>query len=187
MRSLLHIAFAAFLLLAHPAPLVAAEAFSAAQSAELDRLFTDLRAAPDEPAARALADRIWRIWTAPEDQELAARVDGIIKGGGFAGPAAQLPEIDALVADYPDYSEGYNLRATAAFLRGDYESALRDVEETLRREPRHFGALAGRALILHTQGKYDEAREAIRQGLKIHPFLPERGLFPELGPPPISI
>lgn len=50
---------------------------------------------------------------------------------------------------------------------------------------RHFGARAGKALILHNQGKRDEALAPIRAGPDIHPFLPERSHFPELVPPPI--
>ncbi|QQR39498.1 tetratricopeptide repeat protein [Devosia rhizoryzae] len=174
----------AVLFAAVPATTVFAQ-LSAQQSAELDTLFASLHGATDEAQARAIGDQIWQLWTHPDDAELAARVDAIIKGGGFAGPVAQLPQIDELVADYPGYAEAYNLRATANFLRGDYESALRDVEKTLELEPRHFGALAGRALIFHTQGKYEEAKAALLEGLEIHPFLPERSLFPELGPPPI--
>ena len=48
----------------------------------------------------------------------------------------------------PDYAEGWNKRATAYYLRGEYSASLRDVRETLRREPRHFGALSGWAAML---------------------------------------
>jgi tetratricopeptide (TPR) repeat protein len=187
MRTLLPQVIAALMLVAVPAAPVFAQnsGVSAAQSAELDDLFAQLSASTSEDEARALADQIWRIWTQPDDPDLAARVDEIFAASGFAGPASQLPLIDELVADYPDYSEAWNLRATAHFMRGDYEKSLADIEETLKREPRHFGALSGRALIYHTQGKADEALKAIEEALDVHPFLPERALFPELGDPPI--
>ena len=187
MRTLLRIAIAALLLATLPAPLVLAQTYTRgeAQSAELNALFSRLSAASSEAEARQVADAIWRIWTEPDDPVIAARVREIITAGGFAGPASQLPLIDALVADYPDYSEGWNLRATAHFMRGAYEQSLSDIEKALALEPRHFGALSGRALILQTQGKYDEALEAMRKALDIHPWLPERNLFPELGAPPI--
>ena len=187
MPMLHRLAIAALLLAMAPASPALAQNYerSAAQSASLDALFARLASAVDEASARAIADEIWQIWTQPDDPVLAARVEEILNSGGLAGPAAQLPLIEALIEDYPDYSEGWNLRATANFLRGDYESALADIEETLKREPRHFGALAGRALIFHTQGRRDEALDAIREALEIHPFLSERGLFPELGPAPI--
>jgi tetratricopeptide (TPR) repeat protein len=187
MRTLLPQVIAAMMLVAVPAAPVLAQNYSvsAAQAAELDELFAQLNASTSEDEARALADQIWTIWTQPDDPDLAARVDEIFAASGFAGPASQLPLIDELVADYPDYSEAWNLRATAHFMRGDYEKSLADIEETLKREPRHFGALSGRALIYHTQGKADEALKAIEEALDVHPFLPERALFPELGDPPI--
>lgn len=177
----------AFMLVANPVSFVYAEQYqvSPAQAAALDGLFGQLAAATSEAQARTFADDIWAIWTQPDDPVLAARVSEIMTAGGFAGPASQLPLIDALVADYPDYSEAWNLRATAHFLNGAYAQSLSDIEQTLALEPRHFGALAGKALIFHTLGKRDEALEAIKAALDIHPFLPERGLFPELGNPPI--
>lgn len=187
MRMFTRLAIATLLLSTAPAPMVFAEAYtvSPAQSAQLDELFDKLSAASSEAEARVLADQIWTIWIKPDDPVLAGRVDEIFTAGGFAGPASQMPLIDALVADYPDYSEAWNLRATAHFMRGEYEESLADIEETLKREPRHFGALSGRALILHEQGKRDEALEAIEDALDVHPFLPERALFPELVDPPI--
>lgn len=187
MHMLTRLATAALLLAITPAQWVAAETFarSAAQSAELDALFSSLSASTSEPEAREIADRIWRIWTKPDDPVLAGRVDDIITRAGFAGPAGQLPQIEALITDYPDYPEGWNLRATAHFMRGAYEQSLADIDKTLTLEPRHFGALAGRALILHTQGKLEEALKAMNKALDIHPWLPERSLFPELASPPI--
>lgn len=157
-----------------------------AEATVLDSLFVELRRAPDEATARKIAERIWRAWTQPADAELKDRMAEVIAGGGLSGPAAQLPLLDALVADYPDYAEGWNQRATARFLTGDNEGSLADIERTLALEPRHFGALAGRALILHGMGRMDEALEAVKAALDIHPFLPERALFPELGAPPVT-
>ena len=186
MRLLVRVAMTVLLLGLVPAGhgLAQSDQAKQVQTAELDRLFDDLSAARDEATARSVADRIWRIWTQPDDPALAARMAEIITGGGLAGPVAQLPLLDDLVADYPDYAEGWNQRATVRFLRGDYDGALADIEQVLKREPRHFGALAGQALIYHTQGKGEEALAAMKAALDIHPFLPERTLFPQLPPPP---
>lgn len=187
MRTLTRLAIAALLLATAPAPTIFAQTYTrgAAQSAELDALFRALSASTSQAEAGRAADAIWRIWTQPDDPVLASRVAEIITAGGFAGPASQMPLLDQLVADYPDYSEGWNMRATAYFLRGAYDKSLADIEKTLSLEPRHFGALSGRALIYQTQGRREEALEAIRAALDIHPWLAERGLFPELGSPPI--
>jgi tetratricopeptide (TPR) repeat protein len=187
MKALLRLVFAVLLLAAAPTLPGQAQSYirGAEQTAELDALFARLAATTDAQSARAIADDIWRIWVQPDDPAIAARMAEIMSAGGLAGPASQIPLIDALIADYPDYAEGWNMRATAHFLNGAYDKSLADIVETLKREPRHFGALAGRALIYQSQGKREEALESIRQALDIHPFLPERALFPELGAPPI--
>lgn len=173
---------AAMLLAVTPANAVLAQSsfWSEDEQASFDILFENLRIAPDEATARAVAEEIWTLWTQPDYKVVAARFAAIVSQFGLGGPGAQIPLMDALIADYPDYPEGWNLRATAKFFNGDYEGSLADIAETLAREPRHFGALAGRVLIFHTMGRREEALEAIKAALEVHPFLSERGLFPEL-------
>ena len=182
MRSFARPLLAALLLAVTPAQMVLAQSsfWSADEQTSFDVLFENLRIAPDEPTARAIAEEIWALWTQPDDKVVAARFAAIVDQFGLGGPGAQIPLMDALIADYPDYPEGWNLRATAKFFNGDYEGSLADITETLAREPRHFGALAGRVLIFHTLGRREEALAAVKAALEIHPFLSERGLFPEL-------
>jgi tetratricopeptide (TPR) repeat protein len=89
-----------------------------------------------------------------------------------------------IIVSNPDYAEGWNQRATIDYLLGDYQDSLKDIAETLKREPRHFGALSGKVLVLLKLGDKTGARAALVKALEIDPFLAERGLFPDLGPPP---
>lgn len=182
MRPFVRPLVAAMLLAVMPAPMVLAQSsfWSADEQASFDILFEHLRNAPDEATARSIAEEIWALWTHPDDKIVAARFAAIVDQFGLGGPGSQIAMMDALIADYPDYPEGWNLRATAKFFNGDYEGSLADITETLAREPRHFGALAGRVLIFQTLGRREEALAAIKAALEIHPFLSERGLFPEL-------
>ena len=68
----------------------------------------------------------------------------------------------ALIDHAPDFAEGYNARATAFFLRGQYGLSLNDIQETLARNPRHFGAIGGLALILEELGRPEDALAAWR-------------------------
>ena len=65
-------------------------------------------------------------------------------------------------------------------MTSDFDASLADIDTVLRLEPRHFGALSGRALIYLQQGKRALAVKDMAAALQVHPFLNERFLFPEL-------
>jgi Flp pilus assembly protein TadD len=54
-------------------------------------------------------------------------------------------------------------------LKKDYGRSLADIREVLRREPRHFGALAGLGLILQDIGDDKQALEVYRRALALYP------------------
>lgn len=160
--------------------LAAQPATAQSQSATLDTLFAELRTAPDEEAARAITNRIWTHWTTPADPALADRMQQVLmlrQRGDFPGVITLL---DDLVKDYPDYAEAWNQRATVYYLLRNYDQSLADIAKVLQFEPRHFGALVGRAVIYKSQGKDDLALQDMIAALAIHPFLVERSMFPEL-------
>ena len=88
--------------------------------------------------------------------------------------------LDDIVAEYPDYAEAWNQRATIHYLLRNFDQSMADIEKVLALEPRHFGALAGRAVMYKEQGKDDLALKDILAAIAIHPFLVERAMFPEL-------
>ncbi|WP_051332771.1 tetratricopeptide repeat protein [Cucumibacter marinus] len=153
----------------------------------LDALFVELRNAPDPVAAREAADQIWQVWLAPDDEDLALAMKSAIEARSRVGPRAAIEMLDRIVEKWPDYAEGWNQRATMHFVMGDYDLSLADVDETLAREPRHFGALAGAALIHLRLGNRQKALNAIVDALEYHPYLNERTLFPELLEPQTRI
>ncbi|MEL7462256.1 MAG: tetratricopeptide repeat protein, partial [Pseudomonadota bacterium] len=82
--------------------------------------------------------------------------------------------LNRLVDYCPDYAEGYNQRAFAAFLQADYDAALADLDLALDRSPTHLGALSGKALTLMGMGRNDIAQDVLREALALNPWLPER-------------
>jgi tetratricopeptide (TPR) repeat protein len=77
--------------------------------------------------------------------------------------------LDATIALLPDWAEGWNARATARYLDEDYDGSMADIAQTLKREPRHLGALMGMATILEARGKTEDALKVYERALAIAP------------------
>jgi len=92
----------------------------------------------------------------------------------FAFALAMVP---VLIEYCPAYAEGYNQRAYAAFLSGDYAAALIDLEVAIDLQPVHLGALTGKARTLIELGENTDAQIVLRQALDINPWLAERNLL----------
>jgi tetratricopeptide (TPR) repeat protein len=77
--------------------------------------------------------------------------------------------LDATIALLPDWAEGWNARATLRYLDDDYDGSMADVAETLKREPRHLGALMGMSHILEARDKKEQALKVCERVLAIAP------------------
>ena len=87
-----------------------------------------------------------------------------------AGNLSAAEEIYTEVIDLmPEFSEGWNRRATVRYYLGDLSGSLADIEETLRLEPRHFGAIWGLGMILGAQRDFERAILAFERLLEIKP------------------
>ena len=53
---------------------------------------------------------------------------------------------------------------------GEFDKSMQDISETLKLEPRHFGAMDGMSLIFIKMQKYEKAIEVYDQMLKIFPY-----------------
>ena len=73
------------------------------------------------------------------------------------------------VALLPDWAEGWNARATLRYLDDDFDGSMADVAETLKREPRHLGALMGMSHILEARDKKEQALKVCERALAIAP------------------
>ena len=152
--------------------------------AALDELFAALADAPSQAAATPIADKIWRIWFSPNVPELDDLMEGAAAAARLGDVSRAIRLLNGVIEEYPTYAEGWNRRATMYFLVGNFAASFADVDEVLAREPRHFGALSGKA-IMHLQlGERAKALQAMVAALRIHPYLMERAIFEELLVPP---
>jgi tetratricopeptide (TPR) repeat protein len=126
----------------------------------------------DDPTRAARAEAaLWAMWCrsgrADLDTRLAEAVTAMERRD-FAGSEQQLTE---LIAAAPHWAEAWNKRATARYLAGDHAGAIADCVETLARQPRHFGALAGQGLCHMALEQYPAAAAMFRRALEVHPHL----------------
>jgi tetratricopeptide (TPR) repeat protein len=138
---------------------------------ELDLLFSALASDPPAGEAYEVEDRIWESWTDHDDPDAVARMNEAIAGIAQRNFEAAGPALDRLVADYPDWAEAWNKRATLRFLAERDADSVADIRRTLELEPRHFGAMSGFAQICLRQGRPDAAVFALQTALEINPFL----------------
>ncbi len=145
---------------------------SSADSSEvLDRLFGQLRQADDEKSAKLLENAIQALWL----RSGSPTADLLMKQAGDAmteqNYGAALVILDTVVELNPDFAEGWNRRATLHYLRGDYTSSLRDIDQVLSLEPRHYGALSGQGAIFKARGDGRRALRALRRARTVYPQL----------------
>jgi tetratricopeptide (TPR) repeat protein len=136
---------------------------------ELDSLFSQLEQAPDPQAAAGLEQEIWQHWAdsgSPTVNILLERAAAAENAGDAELAGRFLDQASDLA---PDYAEPWNRRANLAYRAEDYRGAIAAIQETLKREPRHFGAMAGLGLIYEELGQPRAALEAFRAALAIHP------------------
>ncbi len=130
------------------------------------------RLADTDPRVRLSAgNAIWQIWSRSGD----TAIDELLTQGVMqmqAGATADaLTTFNEVVQRRPAFAEGWNKRATLRYLMGDWAQSMQDCEEVFKRNPRHFGALAGAGQIQLRLGRPDLALNYFRLALAVNPNL----------------
>ena len=139
---------------------------------DLDDLFARLRLATAPAEIEVLQNGIWQLWLATTDAALDKELETGMRALQAGDHALAIAHFTRIIEARPDFAEGWNKRATARYLRGEYRASLADIGETLRREPRHFGALWGQATMLRQLGEYRRALRVLGRLAAICPHLP---------------
>lgn len=141
-----------------------------AQTPTLDALYEELKSADADQADR-IEREIWTEWSksgSPAMDLLLQRGRDAMEAGDLTGA---IEHFTALTDHAPDFAEGWNARATAYFMAGEYGPSIEDIAHTLTLNPRHFGALSGLGTIFEELGQPEKALEVYRAALAIHPHL----------------
>jgi len=124
----------------------------------------------ESTTVRSFAEQaLWLLWSRSGD----AAVDQLLERGVDEMQSGRQSEAIATFSEVirrkPAFAEGWNKRATALYLAGQYQRSLADCGEVLKRKPRHFGALSGAGLIHLELEQHRQALEWFRRALEVNP------------------
>jgi Flp pilus assembly protein TadD len=128
------------------------------------RLFDD-----DERVRGAAEAAIWAVWSRSGD----AAADRLFEHGVEQMREGHLKTaVDTfgrVIALRPEFTEAWNKRATIYYLLGEDDLSLKDCAEVLKRNPEHFGVLAGYGQIYLRKGDLPRALEYFERALAVNP------------------
>jgi tetratricopeptide (TPR) repeat protein len=155
------------------APVLAAGPPAERTRAELDRLLTALAAAPTEAVAAGLEAQIQHMWLNMGSPAVGLLMARGIREANVGQQAEAEADFAAAITLDPSDVEAWHQRALARFEQGDTRGAIRDLEEVLKREPRHFAALDTLAEIAEQQQDWKGAYAAWLKKMEIDPKTPD--------------
>ncbi|MGI9502143.1 MAG: tetratricopeptide repeat protein [Geminicoccaceae bacterium] len=137
----------------------------------LTPLFQMLRLMSDPSEAQVVEQEIWEIWLEIEDPLMREHLELGISAMERQDLFLALTHFDQVVKGAPGFAEGWNKRATVHYFLGNFDASVRDIQQTLALEPRHFGALTGLGLIYDRLEKPAAALRSFEAALEIYPLL----------------
>lgn len=148
--------------------------------ADVDPLLA--RLGDDDAQVRALAAAAtWQIWSRSGDSAIDKLFARGLEQMQASAWADALATFTTIVKRKPDFAEGWNKRATLYFLMGRNVDSLKDCDEVLKRNPKHFGALAGAGQIHLQLGHPELALDFFRRAVAVNPNMEgPAGMIPVL-------
>jgi len=138
---------------------------------ELNKLFNQLKN-NNASMAFEVEMKIWSIWSTHPSQEnltqLLARGSNLMTQQKFNKAYEAFSKVISLD---PNWAEGWNKRATVLYMLGRYQESQEDIDEVLRLEKRHFGALSGQGLVQTELKNYEKAINSYKEVQKIYPSM----------------
>jgi tetratricopeptide (TPR) repeat protein len=135
----------------------------------LPNLFVELYESVEENQTNLITRKIWDIWLETNDLMIEADFYQGIESMRFREYKKSIVFFTRVIQKNPNFAEAWNKRATVYFIIGDFDKSMHDINETLKLEPRHFGAMDGMGLIFMNTKQYGNALRIYDQMLKIFP------------------
>ena len=141
----------------------------------LSQLFEQLKNS-EATKAIEIENKIWKIWSIhPSNDRRGYRLTELLAQGSLLMARKELNRAyeifsQIILAD-PNWSEAWNKRATVLYLLGRYQQSQKDIDEVLKLEKRHFGALSGQGLVQTELKNYEKAINSYKEVQKIYPSM----------------
>ena len=139
---------------------------------ELNKLFNQLKNNSNASMAFDVEMKIWNIWSTHPSQE---NLTQLLANGSNLVTQHKLNKayetFSKVISLDPNWAEGWNKRATVLYVLGRYEESQEDINEVLKLEKRHFGALSGQGLVQIELKNYERAINSYKEVQKIYPSM----------------
>ena len=142
---------------------------------ELNNLFKMLKNTENTKAIE-IENKIWKIWiTHRSEDRRGYRLTELLAQGSILINQRNLRKayglFSQIILEDPKWAEAWNKRATVLYMMGNYKQSQNDIDEVLKLEKRHFGALSGQGLVQIELKNYDKAIESYKEVQKIYPSM----------------
>jgi len=142
---------------------------------ELNNLFKQLKNI-EATKAIEIENRIWKIWSIhPSSDRRGYRLTELLAQGSFLMANKELNKayeiFSQIILVDPNWPEAWNKRATVLYLLGKYQQSQKDIDEVLKLEKRHFGALSGQGLVQTELKNYEKAINSYKKVQIIYPSM----------------
>jgi len=143
---------------------------------ELNKLFNQLKNNSNASMAFEVEMKIWKIWSIhPSNNRQGYRLTELLAQGSFLMTEQKLIKaydiFSQIILVDPSWPEAWNKRATVLYLLGSYQRSQKDIDEVLKLEKRHFGALSGQGLVQTELKNYEKAINSYKEVQKIYPSM----------------
>ena len=137
--------------------------------ARLENLFEILSKTESNIQINEVTSSIWDIWHETNDPSIEADFYRGLESMRTGDLIMSVAFFTRVIDKNPNFAEGWNKRATVYYMLGKFDASMMDIHETLKLEPRHFGAMDGMGLIFIHLEQFDKAIDIYDQMLKIFP------------------
>ena len=137
--------------------------------ARLEDLFDILSTTESDVQINEVTSNIWDIWYETNDPSIEADFYRGLESMRMGDLIMAVAFFTQVIDKNPNFAEGWNKRATVYYMLGKFDASMMDIHETLKLEPRHFGAMDGMGLIFIHLEQFDKAIDIYDQMLKIFP------------------